>query len=226
MLTPVRLPGGARAIRQPWRMACAWLATALGGEPAIPPALTGLVDESAWRQVLALMRTGVNSPVTTSMGRLFDAVAALCGLRAAVNYEGQAAIELEAACDPAERGRYPIELATSGELVVLDPRETVLAIAAEVAAGIPVGVIASRFHNTIARGTVQACRELASAGATDLVVLSGGVFQNRRLLETSAAGLGAAGLRVLTPELLPGNDGGIAFGQAVVAARRVTTSRS
>ena len=226
MLMPVRLPGGAGAIRQPWRMACAWLATALGGEPAIPSALTALVDESAWRQVVALMRTGVNSPVTTSMGRLFDAVAALCGLRAAVNYEGQAAIELEAACDPAERGRYPIELATSGELVVLDPRETVLAIAAEVAAGIPVGVIAARFHNTIARGTVQACRQLASAGATDLVVLSGGVFQNRRLLETSAAGLDAAGLRVLTPELLPGNDGGIAFGQAVVAARRATTSRS
>jgi hydrogenase maturation protein HypF len=226
MLMPVRLPGGARAIRQPWRMACAWLVTALGGEPELPPALVGLVDESSWRQVQALVRTGVNSPVTTSMGRLFDAVAALCGLRAAVNYEGQAAIELEALCDPAERGRYPLELATSGELVVLDPRETVRAIAAEVAAGIPVGVIAARFHNTVARGTVQACQQLASAAGTDLVVLSGGVFQNRRLLETAAAGLDAAGLRVLTPERLPGNDGGIAYGQAVVAAQRATSSRS
>ena len=226
MLMPVRLPGGARAIRQPWRMACAWLVTALGGEPELPPALIDLVDASSWRQVQALVRTGVNSPVTTSMGRLFDAVAALCGLRAAVNYEGQAAIELEALCDPAERGRYPLELATSGELVVLDPRETVRAIAAEVAAGIPVGVIAARFHNTVARGTVQASQQLASAAGTDLVVLSGGVFQNRRLLETAAAGLDAAGLRVLTPERLPGNDGGIAYGQAVVAARRATASRS
>jgi len=226
MLMGVRLPGGARAIRQPWRMACAWLATALGGEPELPPALIGLVDESSWRQVQALVRSGVNSPLTTSMGRLFDAVAALCGLRATVHYEGQAAIELEAVSDPAERGRYPLELATSGELVVLDPRETVRAIAAEVAAGIAVDVIAARFHNTVARGTVQACQQLASAAGTDLVVLSGGVFQNRRLLETAAAGLDAAGLRVLTPERLPGNDGGIAYGQAAVAARRATSSRS
>jgi hydrogenase maturation protein HypF len=226
MLMPVRLPGGARAIRQPWRMACAWLVASLGGEPDLPPGLVGLVDEAAWRQVQALVRTGVNSPVTTSMGRLFDAVAALCGLRAAVNYEGQAAIELEAACDPAERGHYPLELATDGGCVVLDPRETIAAIAAEYAAGIPVGVIAGRFHNAVARGTVQACQQLASAGGTDLVVLSGGVFQNRRLLESAAAGLDAAGLRVLTPERLPGNDGGIAYGQAAVAARRATLSRS
>ena len=226
MLMPVRLPGGARAIRQPWRMACAWLGAALGREPELPPGLVGLVEEASWRQVQTLVRTGVNSPVTTSMGRLFDAVAALCGLRAAVNYEGQAAIELEAACDPAERGRYPFELATSGEMVVLDPRETVRAIAAEVAAGIPVDLIAARFHNTVARGTVQACQQLASAAGTDLVVLSGGVFQNRRLLETAAAGLDAAGLRVLTPERLPGNDGGIAYGQAAIAARRATASRS
>jgi len=101
-----------------------------------------------------------------------------------------------------------------------------VAVAAEVTAGIGVDVIAARFHNTIARGTVQACRRLASAAGSDLVVLSGGVFQNRRLLETAAASLDAAGLRVLTPERLPGNDGGIAYGQAVVAARRATSSRS
>ena len=78
----------------------------------------------------------------------------------------------------------------------------------------------------VARGTVQACQQLASGAGTDLVVLSGGVFQNRRLLETAAAGLDAAGLRVLTPERLPGNDGGIAYGQAAIAARRATASRS
>ena len=226
MLMPVRLPGGAHAIRQPWRMACAWLGAALGGEPELPPGLVGMVEESAWRQVQTLVRTGVNSPVTTSMGRLFDAVSALCGLRAAVSYEGQAAVELEAVCDAAERGRYPIELITSAELLVFDPRETVGAIAADLAAGIPVGVVASRFHNTVARGTVQACQQLASAGGTDLVVLSGGVFQNRRLLETAAGDLTAAGLRVLTPERLPGNDGGIAYGQAAVAARRAMALRS
>jgi hydrogenase maturation protein HypF len=226
MLMPVRLPGGARAIREPWRMAAAWLATALGGEPEIPLGLIGRVEESSWRQIQELVRAGINSPVTTSMGRLFDAVAALCGVRATVNYEGQAAIELEAACDPAEAGCYPIDLERSGEVVVLDPRETVRTVAAEIRAGTPVGVIASRFHNAIARGTVQACQLLASAAATELVVLSGGVFQNRRLLRTAAAGLDAAGLRVLTPERLPGNDGGIAYGQAAVATRRMTSGRS
>ena len=220
MLMPVRLPGGERAIREPWRMACAWLAAAVGGEPEMPLALIGRVEESMWRAVQSLIRTGVGSPVTTSMGRLFDATAALCGVRATVTYEGQAAVELEAACDSAERGRYPVELENSDGMMVLDPRETIKAITSDFAAGVPVGVIASRFHNTIALGTTQACQQAASARATDLVVLSGGVFQNRRLMEDVAAGLDTAGLRVLTPELLPANDGGIAYGQAVIAARQ------
>jgi hydrogenase maturation protein HypF len=159
------------------------------------------------------------------MGRLFDAAAALCGVRATVSYEGQAAVELEAACDSAERGRYPIELVSSDEMIVLDPREAVKAIASDFATGVPVGVIASRFHNTIALGTTEACQRAASARATDVVVLSGGVFQNRRLMESVAAGLDAAGLRVLTPELLPANDGGIAYGQAVIAARQSGAAR-
>ena len=221
MLLPVRLPGGVRAIREPWRMACAWLAAASGDEPELPPALVRLVDARSWRQVQALIRSGLGSPVTTSMGRLFDAVAALCGLRARVNYEGQAAIELEAACDPGERGCYPIELRASGEATVVDPRETIRCVSADIHAGASVGVIASRFHAAIARATVRACQRAAHGQATDVVVLSGGVFQNRRLLEAASAGLEAAGLRVLTPELLPVNDGGIAYGQAAVAARRL-----
>ena len=112
MLFPVRLPGGAAAVRQPWRMACAWLAEALGNEalegaPAMPRVLSGRVTPVAWRQVCELARTGVASPLTTSMGRLFDAVAALCGIRAEVNYEGQAAVELEACCRSRRGARVP-----------------------------------------------------------------------------------------------------------------------
>ena len=203
-LLPVALPGGARAIKQPWRMACAWL-VASGIEPPV-----------AWRPIAELARSGLASPRTTSMGRLFDAVASLAGIRAEINYEGQAAIELEAACDHGERGSYPI--AVSGTPLVIDPRETIRAVSADAQAGVRAGVIARRFHRTIARATVEACTTLAAAHATEVVVLSGGVFQSRLLLESVSTELSATGLRVLVPERLPVNDGGICFGQAAVAA--------
>jgi hydrogenase maturation protein HypF len=203
-LLPVALPGGARAIKQPWRMACSWLVAS-----AVKP-------PTAWRPIAQLARSGLASPRTTSMGRLFDAVAALSGIRAEVNYEGQAAIELEAACDFSEPGVYPI--AVGGAPLVIDPRETIRAIAADVAAGESAGAIARRFHRTIARATVDACIALAAVHATEVIVLSGGVFQSRLLLETVSDELRVVGLRVLVPERLPVNDGGIAYGQAAVAA--------
>jgi hydrogenase maturation protein HypF len=225
-LLAVRLPGGARAIREPWRMACSWLAVAsenerLGGEPEIPLALRGRVDERAWAQVAQLGRSGPNSPLTSSVGRLFDAVAALCGRRPRVHYEGQAAIELEAACDPTERGSYPISVDGADGLITIDPRETIRAVAADAEAGVALGAIASRFHTALAGATVQACARAAHAEDTDLIVLSGGVFQNRRLFAAVVAGLQASGLRVLSPERLPVGDGGVSYGQAAVAARRL-----
>ncbi len=218
-LRAVPLPGGARAVRQPWRMACAWLLAA--GETSPPAVLAEQIDRRTWEQVAELCRTGLGSLQTSSMGRLFDAVAALCGLRPAVTYEGQAAVELEAACDPAERGRYPIDV--SGPEI--DPRETIRSAAADVAAGVPTGVVASRFHAAVAWATVAACSRAALAGGTDRVVLAGGVFQNRRLIEDVAAGLSAAGLRVLVPERLPVNDGAISYGQAAIAAHRMAAGR-
>ena len=215
-LWPVRLPGGDRAARQPWRMACAWLTEALGEPPPLPALLAGRVEEDAWRAVSQLARTGLASPVTTSAGRLFDAVAALCGLRTDVTYEGQAAIELEAACDPAERGAY--ELPVDGG--VMDARALVLAVARDVESGVPAGVVAARFHHALADATAAACASAASERGIGTAVLSGGVFQNRRLLARAAARLRATGLRVLVPERVPANDGGIAYGQAAVAAAR------
>jgi hydrogenase maturation protein HypF len=216
-LWPVRLPGGDRAVRQPWRMACAWLAEALGGPPPVPAALAGRVEPRAWHAVAEMARTGVASPVTTSAGRLFDAVAALCGLRTEVTYEGQAAIELEAACDPAERGGY--EMPAAGG--VLDARPTVLAVARDVREGVPAGVVAARFHHALADASAGACAAAAGELGIETAVLSGGAFQNQRLLGRTATGLRAAGLRVLVPERVPANDGGVAYGQAAVAARKV-----
>jgi hydrogenase maturation protein HypF len=224
-LWPVRLPGGAQAIREPWRMACSWLVEAFDTEePPVPRALRNGVDQGSWRMVAKLARTGFSSPSTSSIGRLFDAVAALCGLRLSVNYEGQAAVELEAqaALESKEPGLYPLPIerrdagAGPGGLV-LDARVTVRALAQDRLKGTAVSVIAARFHNTLADATARVCVEVAGTCGTELVVLSGGVFQNRVLLEHTASLLARSGLRVLVPARLPPNDGGISYGQAAVA---------
>ena len=209
-LWPVRLPGGDRAVREPWRMACAWLLEA-GWEGPLPGP-----DRRRAAQVAELVRTGVAAPPTTSMGRLFDAVAALCGVCSEVTYEGQAAVELEAAAEPGE-GAPGYELPVTADNV-LDARPTVLAVARDVARGVEPGTVAARFHAAVATATAEAAAAAASAAGLGTVVLSGGVFQNRTLLAATAARLEAVGLRVLVPERLPPNDGGIAYGQAAVAA--------
>ncbi len=221
-LRSVALPGGEQAIRQPWRMACAWLQTATGEEPLVPPSLSERVPRRLWRQVARLALSGVASPQTTSVGRLFDAIAALAGVRAEIRYEGQAAVELEAACQGHQSsGAYPMPVSSGDAGIVIDPRETVLAAAADVKRGEATGSIAVRFHAGLAQATVEACELAASVRGTDTVVLSGGVFVNRRLLETVFAGLGRSGLRVLVPSRLPPGDGGISYGQAAVAASRL-----
>jgi hydrogenase maturation protein HypF len=219
-LWPVRLPAGARAIAEPWRMACAWLVAAQG-DPALPRTLD--IEPSSWTAVADLARSGLASPVTTSVGRLFDAVAALCGVRTAVNYEGQAAAELEGVADRSEWGRYPLPLLMAEPVppardpgLLLDARETVLAVLGDVSAG--PAVVSARFHNAVAASTAGACTRIAEWRGIGTVVLSGGVFQNRLLLERTVAALEDAGLRVLVPERLPPNDGGISYGQAAVTA--------
>jgi hydrogenase maturation protein HypF len=221
LLLPVRMLGGEAAIRQPWRMACAWLAATFD-EPRRPPRqLARQVDERLWDQVSRLTVSGLSSPLTTSAGRLFDAVAALCGLRSEVNYEGQAAVELEAACDPGEQRAYGLPLLDDGGPLVIDARPMVREVVDDLEARVEVGKIAARFHNAVAETTARACMLAAKRRMTDLVVLSGGVFQNRRLLRETASLLTDAGLRVLTPVRLPPNDGGIAYGQLAVAAARL-----
>jgi hydrogenase maturation protein HypF len=226
-LWPVRLPGGDAAVREPWRMACAWLAAAgdADGVPAMPPALAATVEADRWAAVARLVRTGTAAPVTTSAGRLFDAVAALCGLRRVVTYEGQAAVELEANLkrdSPSlSSGSYPLPVEDDGGTLVLDARATVAAASADVRAGAGVGTVSARFHRALAEATAAACVLAAAQRGIGTVVLSGGVFQNRALLEQTSARLEDAGLRVLVPRRLPANDGAIAYGQAAVAAARM-----
>jgi hydrogenase maturation protein HypF len=220
-LLPVALPGGEQAVREPWRMACAWLLAASGEEASVPRPIAEVVKPRSWRAVWELARSGLASPSTTSMGRLFDAVAALCGVRMRVNYEGQAAAELESLCDRFERGAYSLPLRRYGEEVILDPRPTIVEVTREVEQGVRAALVAARFHNAVCAATACACISLAGQRNLDTVVLAGGSFQNRALLESVAASVGRAGLRVLAPERLPPNDGGISYGQAAVATARL-----
>ncbi len=165
------------------------------------------------------------SPVTTSMGRLFDAVGALCGVRAEISYEGQAAVELEALAavggESNRRAAYELELTTDADGVRLDPRPLVRSVIADLDAGVAPAEVAAGFHRAVGAGACAAACQVASERALDTVVLSGGVFQNRLLLESTSAALTRAGLRVLVPERLPVNDGGISYGQAAITAASV-----
>ena len=236
-LHPVRLPGGDAAVREPWRMACAWLLAAeVNREDSAGPRqrVAGridweLVDSGRWEQVSELVRTGTASPITTSVGRLCDAVAALCGIRMAAREEGRAAMELEAAAAPgvdgAARGTqdaYPLPV-VNADVLELDARETVRVIVDDLAAGASAALVSARFHNSLADATVEALALLAQRYDMHTAVLSGGVFQNRLLLERCITGLARSGLRVLIPQRLPPNDGAISYGQAAVAAARLHT---
>jgi hydrogenase maturation protein HypF len=217
-LRPVRLPGGNQAIREPWRMALSWAHTALGTEAA---ERYGRGVDERWPAVLALVERP-DTLATTSAGRLFDAVAALCGLRARVTYEAQAAIALEAACAGVPVGDAPgwdVEVLRDGGVAVLDPSPLVARVVAERDRGTPVAAVAAGFHDGLGRAVADTAVDLAGAHGLDTVALSGGVFQNARLTEVVATRVAGAGLAVLVHEHLPPNDGAISVGQAAIAAR-------
>ncbi len=217
-LEPVPMPGGAAAIRQPWRMAAVYLAAACPDGGAEDLAVRRR-NERNWAAVTAMARRGVNSPLTTSAGRLFDAAAALIGVRDTINYEGQAAIELEQLADPAERSGYPAGVGTDA-LIRIHGSDLIRAAAQDLAAGTPRPVVAARFHRGVAEAVVATCRRLRDRHHLGVVALSGGVFQNLLLTSAVIAGLRRAGFEVLTHGRVPCNDGGISLGQAVVAGAR------
>ncbi len=208
----VPLAGGDAAVREPWRSALAYLSDALG--PAAP---LDSVPEERVRIVRRMIEKGVNTVRTSSCGRLFDAVAAIIGLRREITFEGQAAIELEMAALDGVTERYPFEISGDGPWQ-LDFRPSIERIAREAAGGTPSGVVAARFHNTLAGAIVETCRRIRGETRLDRVCLSGGTFQNVRLLGLVAPALRSAGFQVFLHGKVPPNDGGIALGQAAVAA--------
>ena len=206
------MPGGVAAIREPWRMAAVWAMHA-GLDPA---ALVPAIDPAKLAAVLALAERA-GTVTTTSVGRLFDAVAVLLGARSRVTYEAQAAIELEALARSAISART-----ASAELVVddggvLDPAPLVAALVRDRAAGVDAAILARWFHESFGIAAARLAARVASAVGLDAVVLTGGVFQNALLAEVVESAITGAGLRVLVHSTIPPNDGGISVGQAAIA---------
>ncbi len=213
-LLAVPLLGGAAAIREPWRMAVAWTRQAGGSELA---ASVGARMDDRAGAVLGLA-DAPSTILTTSVGRLFDAVAALLGGRTRVTYEGQAAIELEALAGPVPvdaAERYPVEQRWEDGQLILDPSPLISSLV-----GATGPVAAAAFHESFGRATADAAVTIAGGRGLGTVALTGGVFQNARLTRIVAAALRAEGLEVLLHCSVPPNDGGISLGQAAVAAHR------
>lgn len=224
-LAATAMPGGTRAILEPWRNAWAQLERAMGTEAFL--ARWGDLEFARWlaprplATLQAMLRQGLNCPPSSSCGRLFDAVAAVLGIcRERVGYEGQAAIELEAlaATVPGDRGGYTFATVAGPGTGVLDPAPLWEPLLTDLRRGVAPAVVAARFHHGLAAGVAGLAAGLAAAHGLDTVALSGGVFQNRLLLEGIAGRLRAAGLAVLTQRDVPANDGGLALGQAAIGA--------
>jgi len=200
-------------------MAAAYLSAAY---PEGPPDSLDVMRRNIgrWDDVLAVARSGVNSPLTSSAGRLFDAAAAVLGVRDAINYEGQAAVELEQLADPGwDLGGYRAGIEEGDQLRVAGA-DLIRALAEDVRRGVALPIVAARFHGGVAEAIARTCAILRSRTGLGVVALSGGVFQNLLLLDRTVGRLEADGFRVLVHGRVPPNDGGISLGQAAVAAAR------
>ncbi|MBA4062768.1 MAG: carbamoyltransferase HypF [Isosphaera sp.] len=215
-LRRVALPGGDAAAREPWRVAASHLLDAGQGTDV----LAGRIDTGTLRRVESLIARGVNVPLTSSAGRLFDAVAAVVGLRTHAGYEGQAALELEGLAAGAEPdGCYPFPVATPADAPLEpDTRPLIAAVAADVRAGVPPARIARRFHSALAAAVATACGMIRDRTGLSAVVLTGGVFLNAVLLAECLDRLGRSGFRAYRHTLVPPGDGGLCLGQLAVAA--------
>ena len=217
----IPLAGGDAAVREPWRLGLSYLMDTFGERAES-------LDLPVWRHVpakkvatvRAMIERGINTVETSACGRLFDAVASIAGLRHEVNFEAQAAIQLEAIAVQGLEEQYPFEI-SDGEAWQIDMRPAIESIVRDVLAGRPASYIAALFHNTVAAIVVEVCRRLRAAEGLDRVCLSGGTFQNLYLLERAVAGLRSSGFEVFLHAKVPPNDGGIALGQAVIANARL-----
>jgi len=219
-LSYLPMPGGTQAIREPWRMAAVYLHHAFGDEFLhfdLP--FVRRLDRRVWKTIKQMCARRINSPETSSMGRLFDAVASLLGVRDIVNYEGQAAIELEgmAVCEGARGYEFGFDETRS----IIDAAPVIRQIVVDLQLGVPAEMVSARFHLGVGQMIECVVCRIRGQQGLNRVALSGGVFQNRLLLERTRQMLRASGFDVFTHNRVPSGDGGIALGQAAVANARL-----
>ncbi len=224
-LAYVPMPGGEAAIKRPYRMAISHLHRAYGSLELDLPLLQR-INPVELRVIEHQIERGLNSPLTSSMGRLFDAVSALIGVRDVINYEAQAAIELEMIAEEGVEEAYGFNIRAErggahGASLVLDPAPLIRAIVADMKRGMERSVISAKFHNAVAAMVLAVCDMIREREGLNKVVLSGGVFQNVYLLRRSLHLLRDADFEVYIHRLVPCNDGGISLGQALVANAQV-----
>jgi hydrogenase maturation protein HypF len=214
----IPMAGGTQAIREPWRMAASYLWHVYGDDfLKLGIEFTDSMDIEKWRVLKNLIRRSINAPLTSSVGRLFDAVSALLGVCRFSTYEGQAAIELEGIASEDYHPPYDYEVVENS----IKPNRIFPGIIKDLKNNIPIDVIASRFHSTIADMVVNMCNRIRNDSHLDRVALSGGVFQNMILLRQVVNRLRDEGFKVYIPHRVPVNDGGISLGQAVIANSKI-----
>ena len=217
-LKNVPMPGSTMAIKEPWRMAMVYLLEAFGDEAIkLKIDLIKRIDLQKWDILNRAIEKKINTPWTSSMGRLFDAISSLLSIRDEVHYEGQAAIELEMIADQGVTEGYPFHIQQDETPMVINPADMIRGIVRDLIDGTPSSIISGKFHRTVARSIIETCQTIRSNERLNRVVLSGGVFQNIFLLSLVKEGLRRSGFEVHTHQLVPANDGGISLGQAVIA---------
>ncbi|MGA9770979.1 MAG: carbamoyltransferase HypF [Blastocatellia bacterium] len=220
----IKMAGGAKAIRQPWRMAAAYLHSAMGDDfLKLDLPFVHNLDRKGWSAIRSMMQSDTNSPETSSMGRLFDAMSALLGLRRAVNYEGQAAIEMEAIADRTCAEAYEFEVTDNGSIIKAEP--VIKHAVEDLLDGVSPQMISAKFHLGVADLITSIARRIRDERHLSRVALSGGVFQNMFLLENVCRRLDSECFDVLTHNRVPPNDGGISLGQAAIANACIQTGR-
>lgn len=217
----VSLPGGDAAAKSPWRMALSYLHKTYGDEVFNLPIkfVRDLKREDA-NIVFQMITKRVNTPLTSSCGRLFDAISSLIGLRQKISYEGQAAMELEMCQNLSEKGKYPWAIKEKKGHLILLTSDIIRSAVEDIKIGISRGIISRRFHNTLIDMFTGACIKLRELSGIGHVAMSGGSFQNVTLLNGLSRALTSNGFKVFTQKVVPSNDGGLSLGQAVCAGVR------